>query len=205
MYRLFYAEGSAACSTRMMLEEIDAPYELVPTSIATGDPRDPALLALNPNGWVPVLVFDGGAMHEASAISVFLADRHPHAGLAPAPDNAARGAFLQWMVYLSNTLQISYQMTYHWRRYCAGEDARASVQARSAERLREVWGIIDAAIGERRWFVGERFSAADIHLHMLTTWLSPELGHPRMEDFPAVARVAAQVARRPSARLVYSA
>jgi glutathione S-transferase len=205
MYRLFYAEGSAACSTRMMLEEIGAPYELVPTSIATGGPRDPALLVLNPNGWVPVLAFDGGAMHEASAISIFLADRHPQAGLAPAADDAHRGPFLQWMVYLSNTLQIAYQMTYHWRRYCSGEDARASVQARSAERLREVWGVIDAAIGDRPWFVGERFSAADIHLHMLTTWLSPELGHPRAEDFPSVARIAARVAQRPSARLVYRA
>ena len=77
------------------------------------------------------------------------------------------------------------------------------MQQRSCERLREVWGFIDQAIGERPWFVGDRFSAADIHLHMLSTWLSPEMGHPRIEDFPNAARLAASVAQRPSVRLVH--
>jgi glutathione S-transferase len=203
MYQLFWAEGSAACGPRVVLEEIGAPYTLVATEIGAGKPRDPELLAHNPNGWVPVLLDGDMAMHEASAISIFLADRHPGAGLAPGPDEAARGPYLQWMVYLSNTLQIAYQLTYHWARYCSGEDARPSVQQRSCERLREVWGFIDDAIGERTWFVGDHFSAVDIHLHMLSTWLSPEMGHPELSDFPNAARIAARVAERSSVRLVH--
>lgn len=203
MYRLFYADGSAAQSTRVMLEEIGAPYELIPTEIGRGKPRDPELLKHNPNGWVPVLLYDDGAMHEASAISIFLADRHPEAGLAPASGDPLRGAFLQWMVYLSNTLQIAYQLTYHWDRYCSGEAHRESVQQRSCERLREVWGYIDRSIGDGPWFVGDRFGAADVHLFMLTTWLSPEMGHPTMAEFPNAARVAAKVAERAPVRKVY--
>ena len=203
MYRLFYAEGSAACSTRMMLEEIGAPYELIPTEIGSGRPRDPELLRHNPNGWVPVLLDGDNAMHEASAISIFLADRHPVAGLAPAADHADRGRFLQWMVYFSNTLQIAYQLTYHWARYCDDEAARESVQRRSCQRLNEIWGHIDAAVGRGPWVIGEHFSAADIHLHMLTTWLSPDMGHPSMDLFPNAARIAAKVAERPSVQLVY--
>lgn len=203
MYQLFWAEGSAACGPRVVLEEIGASYTLIPTEIGADQPRDPELLTHNPNGWVPVLLDGEMAMHEASAISMFLADRHPEAGLAPEPGEAARGPYLQWMVYLSNTLQIAYQMTYHWARYCSGEEARASVQQRSCARLREIWGFIDAAIGERPWFVGERLSAADIHLHMLSTWLSPEMGHPELSDFPHAARIAAKVAERPSVRLVH--
>ena len=203
MYRLFYAEGSAACGPRVMLEEIGAPYSLIHTEIGADRPRDPELLAHNPNGWVPVLVDGGMAMHEASAISIFLADRHPEAGLAPFASEAARGPFLQWMVYMSNTLQIAYQLTYHWARYCTGEAARESLQQRSCERLNEVWGFIDTAIGDRPWFVGDRFSAADIHLHTLSTWLSPEMGHPEIGAFPNAARIAARVAQRPSVRLVH--
>mgnify|MGYP001211640126 CR=1 FL=1 len=204
MYRLFWADGSAACGPRVVLEEIGAPYALIPTEIGTDKPRDPELLAVNPNGWVPVLLDGDMAMHEASAISIYLADRHPEAGLAPDPRDPARGPFLQWMVYLSNTLQIAYQLTYHWARYCSGEEARESVQRRSCARLREVWGFIDQAVGERDWFVGDRFSAADIHLHMLSTWLSPEMGHPEIGEFPHAARLAARVAERPSVRLVHN-
>jgi glutathione S-transferase len=203
MYRLFYADGSAAYSTRVILEEIGASYELIHTDITTGAARDPALLAVNPNGWVPVLLHDDVAMHEASAISIYLADRHPEAGLAPAFDSPARGAYLQWLVYFSNTLQMAYQLTYYWFRFCDGPEHRASAEAKSRERLQEIWDYIDRYLGDKPWMAGEQFSAADIHLHMLSTWLSPENGHPTMDRFPNAKRVADRVAQRPSVRKVY--
>ena len=62
--------------TRVILEEIGAPYELIQTTIAMDEPRPPEQLALNPNGWVPVLIWDDKAMYECAAITVFLCDRH---------------------------------------------------------------------------------------------------------------------------------
>ena len=35
-YKLFYALGSAAMGTRVILEEIGAPYELIQTTISMG-------------------------------------------------------------------------------------------------------------------------------------------------------------------------
>ena len=67
----------------------------------------------------------------------------------------------------------------------------------------EIWGFIDQAIGDREWILGERFCAADIHLFMLTTWLSPDRGHPTMEEFPHAARVAAKTAERAAVKKVY--
>lgn len=203
MYKLFYADRSAAMGTRAVLEEIGADYELIESSIDIDAPRTPEFLALNPNGWVPVLVYDGGSMHEASAITVFLTDRHPDAGLAPAADDPLRGPFLQWLVYMSNTLQMAYQLTYYPTRFCDGPDHHASAQARSCTRLREIWGFIDDAIGNADWLVGNRYTAADIHLRMLTTWLSPDRGHPTMDAFPNAARVAANAAERPAVKKVF--
>ena len=48
----------------------------------------------------------------------------------------------------------------------------ASVKRRSVSRLRELWQVVDDAIGDDDWMLGDRFSAADIYLFMLTTWLS---------------------------------
>ena len=79
MYKLFYAEKSASMGIRVLLEEIGAPYELIPTSVETGGPRLQEQLAINPNGWIPVLTWDGDAMYEAAAITIFLCDRHPEA------------------------------------------------------------------------------------------------------------------------------
>ena len=126
MYELFYAERSAAMGTRVVLEEIGAEYRLIDSDISDHAPRAPELVALNPNGWVPVLVYEGGTMHEASAITVFLTDRHPQAGLAPAVDDPLRGPFLQWLVYMSNTLQMAYQLTYYPWRFCETPDHHES-------------------------------------------------------------------------------
>jgi len=143
-------------------------------------------------------------VHEASAISIYLADKHPECGLAPAADDPAHGAFLTWMLYLSNTLQIAYQMTCYPGCYTKGEENHAASQARSCERLREIWGCVDAALEGTTWLVGERFSAADVHLHMFTTWLSPEMGPPTMDAFPNAKRVADAVAERPTVQMVHA-
>ncbi|MBC6439763.1 MAG: glutathione S-transferase family protein [Rhodospirillales bacterium] len=204
MYRLIHARGSAAYAPRILLEEIGAEYEMIQTGIKWGGPRHPELLKHNPNGWVPVLIDGDVAMHEASAISIYLTDKHPEAGLAPAVGNPARGPFLTWLVYMSNTLQIAYQMTYYPARYTKGEEHHAASRERSCERLREIWGYIDAALEGRTWFVGERFSAADVHLHMLTTWLNTGMGHPALAEFPNARRIADAVAERPAVQMVHA-
>ncbi len=49
-YQLFYALGSAAMGTRVMLEEIGVPYELIESTKDRTKPRPPEQMAINPNG-----------------------------------------------------------------------------------------------------------------------------------------------------------
>ena len=202
-YKLFYALGSAAMGNRVMLEEIGAAYELVETTIAMDESRPPELLAINPNGWVPVLVWGGGAMYECAAITIFLCDRHPHAGLAPAFDEPDRALFLQTLVYFSNSVQNAFQLNYYPDRFADSPADEPSAQRRGNRRLRETWKVVDDQIGDSRWVLGERFSAADIYLFMLTTWLNPPRGQPSVDEFPNVKRIADAVMERESVRLVY--
>ena len=58
--------------TRVMLEEISVPYELIQTTVDMDKPRRTEQLAINPNGWIPVLVWNEGTMYECAAITVFL-------------------------------------------------------------------------------------------------------------------------------------
>ncbi len=202
-YKLFYALGSAAMGTRVILEEIGAPYELIPTTIAMDEPRPPEQLALNPNGWVPVLIWDENAMYECAAITVFLCDRHPDAKLAPAVDDPERGLYLQTLVYFSNSVQNAFQLNYYPDRFADTPADEPSAQRRGNRRLRETWKVIDDQIGNNEWVLGERFSAVDIYLFMLTTWLVPSRGQPSVDEFPNVKRIADAVLPRRSIQLVY--
>lgn len=204
MYKLFYASESASMGVRVLLEEIGADYELLPTSVEAGEPRPAAQLAINPNGWVPVLMWEDRAMYECAAITIFLGDRHPEAGLAPGPEDAARGVYLQTLVYFSSSVQNAFQLSYYPDRFADSPEGEPGAQRRGARRLAETLGVIDAQIGTNTWVLGDRFSAADIYLFMLTTWLRSERGHPQIHTLPNVARIAQAVQMRPSVQLVYA-
>ncbi len=203
MYKLFYAPKSASMGVRVLLEEIGAPYELLQTSIDMDKPRLSEQLAINPNGWVPVLIWEGGAMYECAAITVFLGDRHADAGLAPTVNDPARARYLQTLVYFSNSVQNAFQLTYYPDRFVNTPADERSAQQRGIRRLRETWNVIDDQIGDNQWVLGDRFSAADIYLFMLTTWIRQAKGHPSVSEFSNVKRIADAVMKRPSVQLVY--
>jgi glutathione S-transferase len=54
-----------------MLEEIGQPYEYLGEK-----PRSEAVVRLNPSGKVPVLIDDGAAVTDSTAIMTYLADKH---------------------------------------------------------------------------------------------------------------------------------
>ena len=135
--------------------------------------------------------------------TTFLCDRHPEFQLAPGVDDAERGLFLQWLFFFSSSVQNAYQMSYYPWRFCDSNHDEASVNRRSVTRLRELWQVVDDAIGDNDWLLGKHFSAADIYLFMLTTWLSESHNHPSVDSFVNVNRVATATMQRPSIQLVY--
>ncbi len=203
MYKLFYALKSASMGVRVMLEELDVPYELIESTTDRSKPRPPEQIVVNPNGWVPVLLWDDGAMYECAAITVFLCDRHAEANLAPTVNDPARALYLQTLVYFSNSVQNAYQLTYYPDRFADTPAGEPGAQQRGNRRLRETWKVVDDQIGDNDWILGDRFSAADIYLFMLTTWLRPAMGHPAIEEFPNVQRIADVILQRPSVQMVY--
>ena len=202
-YKLYYVDGTASMGVRVLLEEIGAPYELIQTTTERHKPRPAKQLKLNPNGWVPVLLWDDSAMYECAAITIFLCDRHVEANLAPTINASERSLFLQTLVYFSSSIHTAFQLDFHAYRFADTPENEPSAQRRGCRRLRETWQVIDDQIGDKQWILGDQFSAADIYLFMLTTWLETSRGHPDIHEFPNVQRIADAVMLRPSVQKVY--
>ena len=99
-FRLHHAPNTRASGSLWLLEEAGADYALVPHELAAGTQKQPAFLALNPQGKLPVLEDAGPAgdwrgvvVTEAGAIAAYLADALPEAGLAPAVGTPARALY----------------------------------------------------------------------------------------------------------------
>ena len=197
MYKLFWDPGSANMAPHAVLEEIGCPYELVLVDVKKGAHRAPAYLKLNPNGRVPTLVDGDRVMYESAAIVLHLAEKHPEARLMPPAGTPERMLFLQWLMYLTNTVQDSYNLFYHPDNYFADDAGQARLKAAAERRLEAQWGVLDSALAAHGpYLAGAAFSAADLFLHMLSRW-SRNSARPTA-SFPHVRRLVDLVKARPA-------
>ena len=75
---LYYLSGSPyAWRVWLALEHKSLPHDIVPMSYDADDFRKPDFVALNPRRRVPVLVDDGFALYESSAIVEYIEDKWP--------------------------------------------------------------------------------------------------------------------------------
>ena len=142
-------------------------------------------------------------MYECAAITMFLCDRYPNAKLAPKLEAPERSLFLQTLLYFASSVQIAFQLDYHPYRFAEKPEEERSAQRRGHLRLRETWNVVIDQIGDNHWILGDVFSAVDIYLYMLTTWLNQSRGHAAVSEFPNVQRIADEVTKRESIRKVY--
>lgn len=195
MYKLFGSPGSASLAPHCMLEEVGARYEFIGVDIS-GDSRDPDYLKLNPHGRVPTLMVDGRPMFESAAICAFLADRHPKAGLAPALDAPERAPYMQWMMYLTNTVQECMLQMFYPERCTSRASEAPHIADKARERIDEAFGVVENALQAGGPFLaGAQASAADIYLAMLAGWYD---GQDRFaQRFPAIEANRRQIKKRP--------
>lgn len=204
MYKLYWSPGSASMAPHMVLAEIGAPAEFKALDMDKMEHKGPDYLKINPLGIVPALTVDGKhIVTEAAAISIYLADRHPQAKLAPAVDDPARGTYLQWITYMSNTLQPCYLRYYYPDRATDKASEAPNVAAKAKAQLDDIYRHIDNHLAKNGpFFLGQRFSAADLYLAGLANWQEPVPG--LYDRFPAVKRCVGEAYKRPAVAKVFA-
>jgi GST-like protein len=167
-WRLFAARGWGSAIAEAALAIAGIAYEREEIDPAAPGPGRDRLLAANPLGQLPTLVLpDGAVLTESAAIVLRAADLAPAAGLAPAPDDPERPAFLRWLVFLVAALYPTFTYGDEPTRWVAAssDELRRSTDA---HRL-ALWRQLEAAVAGP-WFLGERFSALDIYVAVMTRW-----------------------------------
>jgi glutathione S-transferase len=97
MLKLYdFLESGNGYKVRLLLHQLDVPFERIELDITRGQTRTPEFLARNRNGRIPVLELeDGTALAESNAIQFYLAEGTP---FLPA-GRIERAQVLQWMFF----------------------------------------------------------------------------------------------------------
>jgi glutathione S-transferase len=189
--RLYDYAASANCyKARLLLAQLGVEYERVPVDIFAGETLTDEYRALNPAGETPVLELDDGSfLPESGAILLYLAEgtRYLPARLEE------RAQVWRWLLYEQASLVPPIGGLRF--RLLTGRLAPESDDARRRHAAaRSVLALLDAHLRERSYFVGDRYSVADIAVYGYVH-VADEAGL-ELDAFPALRawldRVAAQ-------------
>jgi glutathione S-transferase len=189
---LYNSPVSGNCyKVRVLLAHLGLPYETRELRVDDRSDRPDVLGGLNPALRVPTLLLDDGrALAESNAILWYFGD-----GTAYVPeDRYERAQVLQWQFFEQYDHEPSLAVVRFWVAYSGAPERYAD---RVPERMAAGYRALDAMerhLEERSFFVGERYSLADISLYAYTH-VAHEGGF-ELDRYPAVTawldRVAAQ-------------
>jgi glutathione S-transferase len=143
--------------------EIGIPHERIDIGGSFGKNREPAYLAINPNGLVPTLEEeDGFTLWESNSIVRYLAGKHAHA-IEP-KDIKSRARAHQWMDWQLTVFGPAMHPVF-WGLVRTPPEQRdaAAIEAGKAKAIAAVT-ILDAQLAKTRFVAGDAFSYGDIPL-----------------------------------------
>jgi glutathione S-transferase len=189
---LFHAPNTRSTGTAVLLEELGVPYDLHVLNMGKDEQRSAGYMAVNPMGKVPAIQHNGALVTEQVAVMLYLADAFPEAGLAPAIGDELRGPYLRWMTFYSACFEPA--VVDHALKREPGEKRMMPYGDYDT-----VMSVLSAQVQRGTWFLGERFTAADVMWGMALSWTRQFGVIPALPEFDAYI---ARFVERPAYKLV---
>ncbi|WP_426123290.1 glutathione S-transferase family protein [Pararhizobium sp. PWRC1-1] len=139
------------------LEELALPYRLHHIDIDQGE--QPAFLALNPHGRIPVIVDHetGVTLFESAAILLYLAEK---SGQLLPQATLARWEAIKWLQFHSSSIGPLLGQRVHFEMFA---EAKIPAAIERYRRLTEdAFAVLDGRLATNEWLAGENYSVADI-------------------------------------------
>jgi glutathione S-transferase len=192
MFTLYdYLDSGNGYKVRLLLAQLAKEYRWVELDILSHETRTAAFLAKNPNGRIPSLELDDGTcLAESDAILWYLAE-----GTRFVPDDRlGRAQVLQWMFFEQYSHEPYVATSRFIIRHLPAGSPRYGELADRMTRGNAALGVMEIHLRDRRFFVNETYTIADIALYAYSH-VAHE-AHFDLAPYPAVRawldRVAAQ-------------
>ena len=143
--------------------ELGLDCERIDIGGAFGKNKEPAYLAMNPNGLVPTLEEeDGFLLWESNSIVRYLAGKHDKAGALEPKDAKARAVASQWMDWQLSVVGPAITPAFWGLIRTPPEKRDMAAIKNSQERTAAAMQIADARLAKTQFLAGDSFSYGDI-------------------------------------------
>lgn len=183
MYRLYdFLPSGNGYKIRLLLTQLGLPFDYVELDITEGATRTDEYLAKNANGRIPLLELEPDTyLAESNAILIYLAEGTNFLPTA----KLDRARVLQWLFFEQYSHEPNIATPRFWLHYVPElNDYQKSALPYKQEQGYAALDVMEQHLREREFFVGNRYSVADIALFAYTH-VAPEGGFD-LERFPAI-------------------
>lgn len=165
MVRLYDSPTSGNCyKVRLLLTQLQIPFETVVTQSRQGQTRTPEFLAKNPFGQVPIIELESGqVLAESTAILYYLAEGTP----LFSTDAWERALILQWLAF-EQTRLLRYVALNRFLVLSHQTEEKADLFQHNLTQGTAALQIMEHHLKTQDYFVGERYTIADLALFAYT-------------------------------------
>ncbi len=159
---LYDHPASSNCmKVRILLRQLELPFESVVVDLFTGETKRPEHLARNPDGRVPVLELDSGEqIPESGAILLHLAEGTPYLP----PPGLARTRVHQWLMFEQNQIEANAAVA-RFMALTGRAQGAPEVFADRRDRGRVAVDTVSRGLSDGRAFIAGDYTIADIALY----------------------------------------
>ena len=187
-----YLDSGNGYKIRLLLAQLGRHYRWRELDIMHGGTRTPEFLRKNPNGRIPAIELeDGSCLAESDAILWYLAEGSPYV-----PNEAlARAQVLQWMFFEQYSHEPYVATPRYIVKHLPADSPRQAELPKRLEQGRAALAVMEQHLASRQYFVGERYSIADIALYAYTH--VADEAELDLEPYPAIRAWLGRVAAEP--------
>ena len=171
MLTLYYAKGSSALASHILLEEVGAEYAAHEVPIQQGAHKEPSYIEINPKMRVPALRTPQGIITENPAILTYVAATHPAAGMLP-DDPFERAQVDALNAYLCATMHVAFAHKLRGARWADSEEALSDMAAKVPSNLADCAALLEEHFIKGPWAMGDAYTTCDAYLALVPRWLS---------------------------------
>ncbi len=189
MLKFYHAPWSRSTNVLWLMEELGVPYEIEQVDIRQEGGVPESYRAIQPNKKVPAISHDGVIVTERAAISIYLCDAFPQAGLAPKISDTDRAAYLTWLVYADSVFDPAVAAHAQGWEYSGSSLSFGSFD--------DLVANLERRLSHSPFIAGERFTAADVQIAGSMGYVMRQKWLP---ERPAFAEYLARTTTRPAAK-----
>ena len=191
MLTVHHLNNSRSQRILWLLEELGTPYEIVKYQRMSPMPlAPPELKAVHPLGKSPVITDDGKTIAESGAIVEYILDKYGKGRMRPKPDTDDHWKYVEWMHFAEGSAMLPLLMALYSTLL---GDAASPLQPRIDSEIANHLSYMEAALGDRQFFVGNDLTGADVQLLFVV-----EAAGSRLAPYPRLVAYRDRMHARPA-------